>query len=200
MQVSAMHSKACQAFISLFFSVLLCPFLSPRVDAEESPAGDSPQPIYEMNAKEKLTPEEEYAMQWGDVFVSDLAEYSLNVKTGHLNPDDPNELVMNVRAIYKDRNVLERLKEQYADKLQGGSLPICNEMELHFHMHEAEYAITQVRIYNQKHQLISEAKREPIYKKIPSNSFVQAMYRIGERFVEYQKSVGKKSEQQAAHR
>ena len=48
--------------------------------------------------------------------------------------------------------------------------------------------------------LVSEAKREPIYKKIPSNSFVQAMYRIGERFVEYQKSVGKKSEQQAAHR
>ena len=47
---------------------------------------------------------------------------------------------------------------------------------------------------------VSEAKREPIYKKIPSNSFVQAMYRIGERFVEYQKSVGKKSEQQAAHR
>lgn len=25
----------------------------------------------------------------------------------------------------------------------------------------------------------SEAKREPIYKKIPSNSFVQAMYRTG---------------------
>lgn len=48
--------------------------------------------------------------------------------------------------------------------------------------------------------LVSEAKREPIYKKIPSNSFVQAMYRIGERFVEYQKSVGKKSVQQAAHR
>lgn len=47
---------------------------------------------------------------------------------------------------------------------------------------------------------VSEAKREPIYKKIPSNSFVQAMYRIGERFVEYQKSMGKKSEQQAAHR
>lgn len=200
MQVSAMHSKGCQAFIFLFFSVLLCPFLSPRVDAEESPAGDTPQPIYEMNAKEQLTPEEEYAMQWGDVFVSDLAEYSLNVKTGHLNPDDPNELVMNVRAIYKDRNVLERLKKQYADKLQGESLPICNEMELHFHMHEEEYAITQVKIYDQKHQLISEAKREPIYKKIPSNSFVQAMYRIGERFLEYQKSVGKKSEQQAAHR
>ena len=139
-------------------------------------------------------------MQWGDVFVSDLAEYSLNVKTGHLNPDDPNELVMNVRAIYKDRNVLERLKKQYADKLQGESLPICSEMELHFHMHEEEYAITQVKIYDQKHQLISEAKREAIYKKIPSNSFVQAMYRIGERFVEYQKSVGKKSEQQAVQR
>ncbi len=46
---------------------------------------------------------------------------------------------------------------------------------------------------------VSEAKREPIYIKIPSNSFVQAMYRIGERFVEYQKSVGKKSEQQATH-
>ena len=195
-----MHSKVCQAFISVLLSVLLCPVFSIGVDAEESPMGDTPQPIYEMNAKKQLTPEEEYAMQWGDVFVSDLAEYSLNVKTGHLNPDDPNELVMNVRAIYKDRNVLERLKKQYADKLQGESLPICNEMELHFHMHEEEYAITQVKIYDQKHQLISEAKREAIYKKIPSNSFVQAMYRIGERFVEYQKSVGKKSEQQAAHR
>lgn len=195
-----MHSKVCQAFISVLLSVLLCPVFSIGVDAEESPMGDTPQPIYEMNDKKQLTPEEEYAMQWGDVFVSDLAEYSLNVKTGHLNPDDPNELVMNVRAIYKDRNVLERLKKQYADKLQGESLPICNEMELHFHMHEEEYAITQVKIYDQKHQLISEAKREAIYKKIPSNSFVQAMYRIGERFVEYQKSVGKKSEQQAAHR
>ena len=200
MPVSAMHSKACQAFISLLLSVLLCPVFSMGVDAEESPMEDTPQPIYEMNAKEKLTPEEEYAMQWGDVFVSDLAEYSLNVKTGHLNPDDPNELVMNVRAIYKDRNVLERLKKQYADKLQGVSLPVCYEMELHFHMHEEEYAITQVKIYDQKHELISEAKREPVYKKIPSNSFVQAMYRIVERFVEYQKSVGKKSEQQAAHR
>ena len=194
MQASAMHSKACWILAPVFSVFLLCPLFG--VDA----AGDSPHPIYEMNAKKQLTPEEEYAMQWGDVFVSDLAEYSLNVKTGHLNPDDPNELVMNVRAIYKDRNVLERLKKQYADKLQGESLPICNEMELHFHMHEEEYAITQVKIYDQKHQLISEAKREPIYKKIPSNSFVQAMYRIGERFVEYQKSVGKKSEQQAARR
>lgn len=196
-----MHSKACWILAPVFSVFLLCPLFG--VDAEESPAGDTPQPIYEMNVKEQLTPEEEYAMQWGDVFVSDLAEYSLNVKTGHLNPDDPNELVMNVRAIYKDRNVLERLKKQYADKLQGESLPICNEMELHFHMHEEEYAITQVKIYDQKHQLISEAKREAkreaIYKKIPSNSFVQAMYRIGERFVEYQKSVGKKSEQQATH-
>ena len=178
-----MHSKACWILAPVFSVFLLCPLFG--VDAEESPAGDTPQPIYEMNAKEQLTPEEEYAMQWGDVFVSDLAEYSLNVKTGHLNPD---------------RNVLERLKKQYADKLQGESLPICNEMELHFHMHEEEYAITQVKIYDQKHQLISEAKREPIYKKIPSNSFVQAMYRIGERFLEYQKSMGKKSEQQAAHR
>ena len=65
MPVSAMHSKACQAFISLLLSVLLCPVFSMGVDAEESPMEDTPQPIYEMNAKEKLTPEEEYAMQWG---------------------------------------------------------------------------------------------------------------------------------------
>lgn len=104
-----MHSKACWILAPVFSVFLLCPLFG--VDAEESPAGDSPQPIYEMNVKEQLTPEEEYAMQWGDVFVSDLAEYSLNVKTGHLNPDDPNELVMNVRAIYKDKKRTGTIEE-----------------------------------------------------------------------------------------
>ena len=194
MLVSAMNSKARQAFMILLSTVLLCPCLSLRVDAEESPSGDSPKPIYEMNGKEKLTPEEEYAMQWADIFDSDLAQYSLNVKTGHLNPDDSNELIINVRALYKSKDMLSKLKEQYASKLQENCVPVCSEMELHFHMKEEEYAITQVAIYDQKHQLVSEAKREPIYKKIPPNSFVQAMYRIGEKFVDYQKSFGKKAE------
>jgi hypothetical protein len=66
-----MHSKACWILAPVFSVFLLCPLFG--VDAEESPAGDTPQPIYEMNVKKQLTPEEEYAMQWGDVFVSDLA-------------------------------------------------------------------------------------------------------------------------------
>ena len=59
-------------------------------------------------------------------------------------------------------------------------------------MKEKEYAITKVSIYDQKHQLISEAERTPVYKKIPPNSFVQAMYQIGGKFLEYKKSFGKK--------
>lgn len=192
-----MHSKSRRVFFILLSTVLLYPFLSLGVAAEEPPPGKSPEPIYEMGVKEKLTPEEEYDMQWEDVFVSDLAQYSLNVKTGHLNPDDSNELILNVRALYKDKQVLSKLKEQYASKLQKNCIPVCSEMELHFHMKEEEYAITEVAIYDQKHQLVSEAKREPVYKKIPNNSFVQAMYRIGEKFVDYQKSFGKKKDGKA---
>lgn len=188
-----MHSKALQAFLTLLSIVLLCPFFSPRVDAEESPPGDSPKPIYEMNMKEKLTPEEEYAMQWQDIFTSELGIYSFNTKFGYINPKDTNELVLKVRAIYGNKDLLAKLKKQYATKLQGDSVPVCSEMELHLHMKEGEYAITQVAIYDQKHQLVSEAKQEPIYKKIPTNSFVQAMYQIGEKFVDYQKSFGKKA-------
>ncbi len=187
-----MHSKPRQAFIILLSTFLLCSFLSLGVDAEESPPGDSPQPIYEMNAKAKLTTEEEYAMQWQDVFISELGTYSFNTKFGYINPKDANELVLKVRAIYENKDLLAKLKKQYAAKLQGNNAPVCSEMELHFHMKEGQYAITQVAVYDQKHQLISEAKREPIYKKIPPNSFVQAMYRIGEKFVDYQKSFGKK--------
>lgn len=49
MQASAMHSKACWILAPVFSVFLLCPLFG--VDAEESPAGDTPQPIYEMNTK-----------------------------------------------------------------------------------------------------------------------------------------------------
>lgn len=192
MQASAMNSKAWASLSLMVFLFLLCPFIT--VDAEESPSGEKPAPIYEMNGREKPTLAEEYAMQWQDIFISDLAVYSLNVKTGRVNPEDSNELIMNVRAIYKDRDLLEKLKKQYASKLEGKSIPMANEMELHFHMKEAQYAITHVAIYDQQHRLVSEGRQDAVYKKIPANSFVQAMYRLGERFMEYQKTFGKKTE------
>lgn len=148
--------------------------------------------VYEWRQKEKLTPEEEWSLQWHEVFYNDLASYSLSDKSGLVATEDSNDLVLKVLAVYKDKDTLKQLKEQYAAKLAEGSIPFASEMELHLHMKEEEYAITKVAIYDQKHQLVSEAEREAIYKKIPPNSFVKAMYQIGEKFVEYQKSFGKK--------
>ncbi len=185
-----MRSNLGKACAILLFPLLLCATSWSR--AEEAPSGEAQTPIYEWNGKEELTPEEMYALQWEDIFISDLGIYSLNTQFGYLNPEDSNELVLKVRAVYKDRDMLKRLKEQYAAKLEEGAIPFASEMELHLHMKEEEYAITKVAIYDQKHQLVSEAEREAIYKKIPPNSFVKAMYQIGEKFVEYQKSFGKK--------
>ena len=190
MQVSAIHSDLEKAWCVLLCFFLLCVPSWGR--AKEAPSEKSVTPIYEWNGKEELTPEEKYAMQWQEIFISDLGTYSFNTQFGFINPEDSNELVLKVRAIYKDRDLLKRLKEEYAVKLAEGSIPLASEMELHLHMKEKEYAITKVSIYDQKHQLISEAERTPVYKKIPPNSFVQAMYQIGGKFLEYQKSFGKK--------
>ena len=203
MQVSAMHSKARQVFNILLSTLLLCPILSLGADAEESPPGEkaATSVIYELKMKPKLTHEEKELMRWTDIDGNDIALYSFDAASMHHNEKDADEIIMLVKAAYNNKPLMEKLKEQYADKLKDNHrVPAYSIMELHIRMKENLYAITSISIYDQTHDLVSEATREPVYKKIPNNSFVQTMYRIGEKFVDYQKSFGKKKDGKAGSR
>lgn len=188
MQASAMHSKACWILAPVFSVFLLCPLFG--VDAEESPMGENASEgvIYELNPRPKLTAEEKELMRWIEIDGNDIALYSFDAESMHYNEKDVDEIIVTVKAIYNSKPLMEKLKKQYADKLKDDHrVPAYSIMELHIRMKENQYAITSITIYDQMHDLVTEAIRNPIYQKIPNKSFAESMYKVCQTYIDFTK-------------
>lgn len=188
MQASAMHSKACWILAPVFSVFLLCPLFG--VDAEESPTGENASEgvIYELNPRPKLTAEEKELMRWIEIDGNDIALYSFDAESMHYNEKDADEIIMTVKAIYNSKPLMEKLKKQYADRLKDDHrVPAYSIMELHIRMKENQYAITSIAIYDQMHDLVTEAIRRPIYQKIPNKSFAESMYKVCQTYIDFTK-------------
>lgn len=188
MQASAMHSKACWILAPVFSVFLLCPLFG--VDAEESPTGENASEgvIYELNPRPKLTAEEKELMRWIEIDGNDIALYSFDAESMQYKEKDADEIIMTVKAIYNNKPLMEKLKKQYADKLKDDHrVPAYSIMELHIRMKENQYAITSIAIYDQMHDLVTEAIRKPIYQKIPNKSFAESMYKVCQTYIDFMK-------------
>lgn len=188
MPVSVMPSKA--MWRSLFWGLcILC--LPCAVGATSTAPGDKPgKVLYELNPKKERMDQEREAFRWTDIFVSDLALYSVDGFSIHEDTSDGHIMVMKVRALYGDKVMLSRLQEKYRSKLKEGRVAIAMEMEIHFHMQEEMYAITEVILHDQEHEVVDRAVRPAVYQKIPYNSFVYAAYRMGSRYLEFKRVFG----------
>ena len=183
-----MHSKACWILAPVFSVFLLCPLFG--VDAEESPTGENASEgvIYELNPRPKLTAEEKELMRWIEIDGNDIALYSFDAESMQYKEKDADEIIMTVKAIYNNKPLMEKLKKQYADKLKDDHrVPAYSIMELHIRMKENQYAITSIAIYDQMHDLVTEAIRKPIYQKIPNKSFAESMYKVCQTYIDFMK-------------
>lgn len=162
-------------------------------EAEEASSGACPLSIRDEYNRKNMFYERNEVLQWMDIFHSEIADYSVYGPSTHVLAENPNELVMQVRAIYHDKDMLARLDKMYMSQLRKGRSVAVMEMEIHFHMKEEEYAITKVTVYDDAHEVIAMAKREEVFQKIPFDSFVSDLYDIGEKYIDY----GKKNTERA---
>lgn len=177
-----------------FLGLFLCLFcVGSSVFAEET-APQEKKPILEIRMGQGSEGEESEELRWAPIFSNDMANYILDFQSLQLDETDPDILSMTVRAVYRDKTVIDRMKTTYADKLAPEQVPIVSEMELHFHMRSETYAITRAAVYDMESNLISEATREAEYKKIPYNSFAKAAYDMGKNYIRFLKAYGREPE------
>lgn len=191
MQGLVLRSKVFFFCALCLFSLLFPLFIA---EAEEASLGAYPRFIGDEYNRKHMFYERNEVLQWMDIFHSEIADYSVYGPSTHVLAENPNELVMQVRAIYHDKNMLARLDKMYMSQLRKGRSVAVMEMEIHFHMKEEEYAITKVTVYDDAHEVIAMAKREEVFQKIPFDSFVSALYDIGEKYIDY----GKKNTKRVA--
>ena len=133
-----------------------------------------------MGIRPRPTAEELEEMRWADVFANDMARYMFDVQS--LKKENPDEVSVLVRAVYRDPVILKQLNQKYAGKLTDGDHAFYSEIHMIFRLNEQKYAITEIQIYSKKKVLLSDIVNPPVFSAVPAKTFADTMYQITEKY------------------
>ncbi len=150
---------------NMFFSVCLA------MEANKDSAID-----WKISVKEKLTPEELEAMRWTEVFQNELAQYFFEVKSIQPDSADKDQIHVTVKAIYRDKAVINNLNEYYRKNLEKEDSIACSEMQMIFQLHKRMYAVKNLKLYSSKRVLIVEQTKDVSFVPVPVKTFADTMY------------------------
>lgn len=151
------------------------------VQAEGQPAEQ--KPILVMGIKPQPTPEETEAMKWADVFTNDTARYLLNMKSFQTQKDS-DEVTLLARAVYKDPALLKKLNGLYSSRLKEDDQVGYSDMTITFRLKNDQYAVSEMKVYSRKGELLQDIKKNPIFSPVPANTFAETMYRAARQYKE----------------
>ena len=131
---------------------------------------------WEISALPKPTPEEIEAMRWAPVFENEMAKYECDAKSLKKDAQCDDLAEVTIRAIYKDKKILEGLNCRYRDKLASKDAVGYSEMRMLFRLRERTYAIPAYKVYSQHGILVDEQTRESKFAVVPPQTFADTMY------------------------
>lgn len=148
----------------------------------ESPA-EGQQPILVMGIKPQPTPEETEAMKWADVFTNDTARYMLNMKSFQTKKGS-DEVSLLARAVYRDQELLKKLNSMYGKQLKEGDQVGYSDMILIFQLKNDQYAVSDMKVYSRRGELLQDIRKTPAFVPVPANTFAETMYRAARQYKE----------------
>lgn len=147
-----------------------------QIEAEEKPTEN---PLnWEISALPKPTPEEMEAMRWTPVLENEMAKYECDAKSLKKDAQCADLAEITIKAIYKDKKILEGLNHRYKDKLASGDAVGYSEMCMLFRLRERTYAIPAYKVYSKRGVLVDEQTRESKFALVPPQTFADTMYEI----------------------
>ncbi len=141
---------------------------------------------WEISMQPKPTAEELEAARWSIIVENDLGIYAYDMdslffveKNGVANE---NEVKVLLKMVFTNKDVIKKLNEQYAAKLEKKEKIAYCKMDMQYKMAEKEYTVKTMQVFTNKDRQI-DVKHNKKYAPIPEKSFAEALFEVCQQFV-----------------
>lgn len=157
--------------------MLTCFLLLPAVAVQaETTAPSSPE--WEISVLPKPTAAELEQQRWTYVFANDIGIYAFDNKSITIDEKDKNLMHVLVKTIFSDPKTIEKLNEQYKNKLGEADKVSYSEMQMVFQVKKKEYAVTATQVVSEQGLILRNTTQEARFLPVPVKTFADSMYEI----------------------
>lgn len=169
----------------VFLLMLMVAILVSGTALADSPKDANNNLNWEISMQPKPTAEEVEAARWSIILENDLGIYAYDmdslkfaVKNGVAEHNDVQVLV---KTVFTNKDMLKKLNEQYAAKLEKKEKVAYCKMDMQYKMAEKEYTVKTMQVFTDKNRQI-DVKHNKNFAPVPEKSFAEALYEICQQF------------------
>ena len=141
---------------------------------------------WEISMQPKPYAEEIEAARWSIIVENDLGIYAYDMdsvgfveKNGVANH---NEVQVLVKTVFTNKDVMKKLNEQYANKLEKKEKVAYCKMDMEYKMAEKQYTVKTMQVFTNKDRQI-DVKHNKKFAPVPEKTFAEALYEVCQQFV-----------------
>lgn len=141
---------------------------------------------WEISMQPKSSAEEIEATRWSIIVENDLGIYAYDMdsvgfveKNGVANH---NEVQVLVKTVFTNKDVMKKLNEQYANKLEKKEKVAYCKMDMEYKMAEKQYTVKTMQVFTNKDRQI-DIKHNKKFAPVPEKTFAEALYEVCQQFV-----------------
>lgn len=141
---------------------------------------------WEISMQLKPSAEEIEAARWSIIVENDLGIYAYDMdsvgfveKNGVANH---NEVQVLVKTVFTNKDVMKKLNEQYANKLEKKEKIAYCKMDMEYKMAEKQYTVKTMQVFTNKDRQI-DVKHNKKFAPVPEKTFAEALYEVCQQFV-----------------
>ena len=158
---------------------------------------------WEISMMPKPTAEEIEAAHWSVVVENDLGVYAYDMGSLDFAKDKNDEYDRNVvnvlvKTVFTNKDVLKKLKQDYAEKLEGKEKVLYCKMDMQYKMKEKAYTVKTMQVFTNTDRQIDVKKNKNKFAPIPEKSFAEALYEVCQKFVADVAAAEQAAKEQAA--
>ena len=137
---------------------------------------------WEISMQPKPTAEEIENARWSFILQNDFGVYAYDNKS--LKFDGKKDLVsVLVKTVFTNEDVLKKLNQTYADKLNNNDKAAFCEMLMLFNPQEKSYAVKKMDVYSKQGMKLETKENKLKMIPVPEKTFAEAMLEIAAAFV-----------------
>ena len=143
---------------------------------------------WQISMMPEPTAEEIEAARWSVVVENDLGVYAYDMSSLDFGKDKKDEYDKNivnvlVKTVFTNKDVLKKLKQDYATKLEGKEKVLYCKMDMQYKMKETSYTVKTMQVFTNTDRQIDVKKNKNKFAPIPEKSFAEALYEVCQKFV-----------------
>lgn len=176
-------------FLIMVCTLITMLLLSGNAFANNQEAQQNQNPMdWEISMMPKPTAEEIEEARWSVVVENDLGVYAYDMSSLDFGKDkndqyDKNIVNVLVKTVFTNKDVLKKLKQDYATKLEGKEKVLYCKMDMQYKMKEKTYTVKTMQVFTNTDRQIDVKKNKNKFAPIPEKSFAEALYEVCQKFV-----------------